>query len=127
MFQRVVSVLVIALAAGPALAQPGGGGHGRGGRNGPSSGGSTTSATASTPAPKPPKPTNQVVITGVVQAVDPAANQITIAYDAVDELNWPRGTMPFSAYKPELLKGVTVGQRVRFKLDSQQITELTPY
>ena len=50
-----------------------------------------------------------------------------IAYDAVDELNWPRGTMPFSAYKPDLLKGITVGQHVRFKLDSQQITELTPY
>jgi Cu/Ag efflux protein CusF len=85
------------------------------------------SATAHAPAPKPPKPISQVVITGVVQAVDPAANQITITYEAVDELNWPRGTMPFSAYKPELLKGVTVGERVHFKLDSQQITELTPY
>ena len=125
MFQRVVPLLVLALAAGPALAQSGPG-RGHGGRNNPS-GGSTTPATAQTPVPKPPKPTNQVVITGVVEAVDPAANQITITYDAVDELNWPRGTMPFSAYKPELLKGVTVGQHVRFKLDSQQITELTPY
>ena len=125
MFQRVILVLAIALVAGPALAQSGPG-RGHGGRNGPSEG-SGPAATAATPTPKPPKPINQVVITGVVQAVDVAANQITIAYDAVDELNWPRGTMPFSAYKPDLLKGITVGQHVRFKLDSQQITELTPY
>jgi len=30
-------------------------------------------------------------------------------------------------YQPDLLKTVKVGERVRFKLDSQQITELTPY
>ena len=50
----------------------------------------------------------------------------SITNDAVDELNWPHGTMPFAVYKPDLLKSVTVGERVRFKLDSQRITELTP-
>ena len=75
---------------------------------------------------KPAKPENQIVIVGVVTAIDPDAQRITIAYEAVDELNWPRGTMPFAVYKADLLKTVTVGERVRFKLDSQRITELTP-
>ena len=47
--------------------------------------------------------------------------------DAVDELNWPRGTMPFTVYKADLLKTVSVGERVRFTLDSQQINTLAPY
>ena len=62
----------------------------------------------------------------MVTAIDLDAQRITIAYDAVDELNWPRGTMPFAVYKADLLKTVSVGERVRFKLDSQRITELSP-
>jgi Cu/Ag efflux protein CusF len=63
----------------------------------------------------------------VVDAIDLDAKRITIAYEAVDELGWPHGTMPFAVYKADLLKTVSVGERVRFKLDAQQITELTPY
>jgi Cu/Ag efflux protein CusF len=63
----------------------------------------------------------------VVRGIDLDAKRITIAYQAVDGLNWPPGTMPFAVYNADLLKTVTVGQRVRFKLDSQQITELTGY
>ena len=70
---------------------------------------------------------NQVEITGVVQAVDAAARHVTIAYDAVDELGWPHGAMQFEAYKADLLQGVTVGERVRFRLDAQQIVALAPY
>jgi len=69
---------------------------------------------------------NQVEIAGVVTGIDLDAQRITIAYDAVDELGWPHGTMPFAVYKPELLRTVTVGERVRFKLDGQRITDLTP-
>jgi Cu(I)/Ag(I) efflux system protein CusF len=70
---------------------------------------------------------NQVEIVGVVKAIDLDARRVTIAYDAVDELNWPHGTMPFTAYKADLLKTVSVGERVRFTLDSQQINTLAPY
>jgi Cu/Ag efflux protein CusF len=70
---------------------------------------------------------NQIEIVGVVKAVDLDAKRITIAYEAVDGLNWPAGTMPFAVYQADLLKTVSVGERVRFKLDGQQISELTPY
>jgi Cu/Ag efflux protein CusF len=45
----------------------------------------------------------------------------------VDALDWPAGTMPFVVAKPALLDGATVGEKVRFKLESQQISELTAY
>jgi hypothetical protein len=117
MFKRVVPLFVILLAATSTHAQSG---HGRGGGGGgrAPSGGSSSPTSAPTPAPKPPKPTNQIEIIGVVRGID---------YQAVDGLNWPPGTMPFAVYNADLLKTVTVGQRVRFKLDSQQITELTGY
>ena len=112
------------LVAGTAAHAQSGQGRGHGGRTPPSSGGSSSASSA--PAAKPPKPVNQIEIAGVVTGIDLDAQRITIAYDAVDELGWPRGTMPFAVYKPELLKTVTVGERVRFKLDSQRITDLTP-
>jgi Cu/Ag efflux protein CusF len=132
MFKRVTPLLaiflVVATAAqaqsGPGGGGPGGGRGGHGGGRAPPSGGVTTSAAA--PAPRPPKPENQIEIVGVVTAIDLDAGRITIAYDAVDELNWPHGTMPFAVYKADLLKTATVGERVRFKLDGQRITELGP-
>ncbi len=126
--------LLLALFAAAAQAQfnPGGGGGGGGGGHGghgrqPSGGSSTTPAPATAPPPKPPKPMNEVEITGVVQALDPAALHVTIAYDAVDELGWPHGSLQFTVYRAGLLQGVTVGERVRFRLDSQQIVALAPY
>ena len=118
-------LLVCLFAATAADAQYGGGGGG-GGRGQPSSTG-TTPAAAPARVVKPAKPTNQIEIVGVVQAIDLAANRVTIAYDAVDELGWPRGVMPFGVYKSELLKTVTPGERVRFRLDDQQITDIGPY
>ena len=70
---------------------------------------------------------NQIEIVGVILAIDADANRVTIAYDAVDELNWPHGANQFGVYKKDLLKTVRVGERIRFKLDSQQIIEMTPY
>ena len=62
-----------------------------------------------------------------MRGIDLDAKRVTIAYDAVDALNWPRGTMPFSVYQASLLQGVTVGEKVRFKLDSQRISDLRPF
>lgn len=120
--------MIFLVAATSAHAQSGPGrGRGGGGGGHPSSGGSSSPTSATTPAPKPPKPTNQISIVGVVKVIDLDAKRVTISYEAVDGLNWPAGTMPFTVYNADLLKTVSVGQKVRFKLDSQQITELTPY
>lgn len=128
MFRRVVPLLVIFLVVGTSVHAQSGQGRGRGGgRGSPPSGGSSRPAAAAAPAAKPPKPENQIDIVGVVTAIDADAKRVTIAYEAVDELGWPRGTMPFAVYSADLLKTVTVGERVRFKLDSQRITEMTPY
>ena len=72
-------------------------------------------------------PLNKIQITGVIRAIDPATDRITIAYEPVDALNWPAGTMPFEVSNTALLKAAPVGSRVHFKLESQQISELTPY
>ena len=114
------------LAATVAQAQMGGG-HGHGGRGGQApSGAQSTSAVDSAPAPRP-TPANQVEIVGVVTAIDVAAGRVTIAYDAVEALNWPAGAMPFVVGNPALLTGVSVGEKVRFKLDSEQIYALEPF
>jgi len=122
-------IAVIVLFAGQiAHAQAGGGGHGGGHRGqGKPSSGAPTPAAAPAAAPTVLKPENQIEIVGVVRAIDLGAKRVTIAYDAVDALNWPRGTMPFSVYQASSLRGVTVGEKVRFKLDSQRISELRPF
>ncbi|MDB5445309.1 MAG: hypothetical protein JWQ97_626 [Phenylobacterium sp.] len=70
---------------------------------------------------------SSIEIIGVIKAIDPNNNRVTITYEDVEALNWPAGTMPFVVSKTELLKGATVGEKVRFKLESQQISTLTPY
>jgi Cu/Ag efflux protein CusF len=121
-------LLMIFLSAGTLAQAQVGPGHGRGGRNrpSPSGGSSPTAAPQSAPTP-PPTPLNQIEIVGVVRAIDPAAKRITIDYEAVEALDWPRGSMPFAVYRAALLDNVTVGEKVRFKLDAQQITELRPF
>ena len=129
MYKQIVSSLTICLTAGSlAHAQSSGGG-----RYAPGGGGVSTSTSASAPAtssaPPPVKPTppSQIEIVGVVTAIDVKAERITIAYDAVEALNWPRGTTPFVVAKSAFLTGVTVGEKVRFKIDSQQIADLRPF
>ncbi len=115
------TALMIALATTiPAHAQrQGGRGHGGKRSSGPPPSAPTT------PAPRQ-GPLNQIQITGVVQAVDPAAERITIAYEAVEALNWPAGAMPFAMGKPGLLADIKVGQKVRFRIESQHIVDLQP-
>lgn len=56
---------------------------------------------------------------GVVQAVDPDEGTITIKHQAIESIHWPAMTMTFNAAKPELLKGVKVGEHIRFGLHTQ--------
>ncbi len=63
---------------------------------------------------------------GVIRAIDAAAGRVTIAYDAIEALGWPAGTMPFAVGRASLLEGRGIGERVRFRLESQQISELGP-
>ena len=53
--------------------------------------------------------------TGTVTAVDASAGKITLDHEAIAAVGWPAMTMGFSA-KPELLKGITVGDKVDFDL-----------
>jgi len=64
---------------------------------------------------------------GVVQAVDVAGGRVTIAYEPIEGINWPAGTMPFQVAKSALLEGVVPGEKVRFRLESQQIADLKPF
>jgi Cu/Ag efflux protein CusF len=130
MLKRVLPILLIALMAAPAaLAQSGGGGghggHGGGGRSGRSPSGSAP--TPGSEAKPRAAPTGPPEIVGVVKAIDPATGRVTIAYEAVEALGWPPGTMPFAVSKTALLSAATVGQKVRFQLEDQQISTLKPF
>jgi Cu(I)/Ag(I) efflux system protein CusF len=121
--------LICLLAATAASAQPGGGGgRGRGGGGG---GGRPPSGSSSSSAPSAPKraptPANQLQIIGVVTAIDAAAGRVTINYEPVEALNWPAGTQPFPLAKTALLEGLTVGEKVRFSVDSGEIWVLKPF
>jgi Cu(I)/Ag(I) efflux system protein CusF len=70
---------------------------------------------------------NKIEIVGVVRAIDPEAGRVTIGYDPVEALNWPAGTMPFAVSKADVLKGVTIGEKVRFRLESQKIVDLQAF
>ncbi len=130
MSKRALALLVMCLIAGTAAqAQTGGGGGhgGRGGGGGRSSQPSTSASTADS-APRPPAtPLSDIEIIGVITAIDKGAGRVTIAYQPVEALNWPAGAMPFVVSKDALLKDASVGEKVRFKLQSQQITELRPF
>lgn len=124
--------MVLLMAAGAAHAQyggGGGGGHRHGGGQNPSSQTDDSAAPPSGPPPPNPaaKPMSDIVIVGVVQAIGPEPDRITIAYDPVQALGWPAGELPFVVSRTALLQGITVGEKVRFKLDSQQISELKPF
>ena len=104
---------------------PGGGRHG-GGHGGRSKAGAPP-APADQPRLPRQTPTDQVEIVGVIKSIDPAAGRITINYEPVEALNWPAGTTPFVVSKTALLSAASVGQRVRFHLESQQIADLKPF
>ena len=53
--------------------------------------------------------------TGTVTAIDAAVGKITLDHEAIPAVGWPSMKMGFSA-KPELLKGIAVGDKVDFDL-----------
>ena len=135
MSKRIIAILAISLlTANAASAQigGGGGGGGRGGHGGgggghgggdkPSGGGPSVNL-----PPPPTKTVDESMIVGIIKAIDPVAGRVTIAYEPVDARNWPAGTMPFAVENAAILKDATVGQKVRFRLESQQIAEMRPY
>jgi len=66
--------------------------------------------------------------TGTVTAIDKATGKITLAHQAIPEVNWPAMTMGFAA-KPALLNQVVVGDRIAFdvmiKGNAGEVTAIT--
>lgn len=56
---------------------------------------------------------------GVVRAIDPRAGTITIQHGAIAALNWPAMTMNFRVASADVLRGVTVGNRIHFVLRTE--------
>lgn len=54
---------------------------------------------------------------GVVKAIDIPGKTITLQHEAIPALKWAAMTMPFNLAQPELAKGLTVGQKVKFDLE----------
>jgi Cu/Ag efflux protein CusF len=132
--RAILFAFAMLLAAGAAEAQYGGGmgggsggGHRGGGRHKqqPPDPPPASSAEAPRPSGREAAP-DKAQITGVITAIDPASGRVTISYDQVDALNWPRGTTPFAVEKPALLAGLSVGEKVRFHVESQQISAIAP-
>jgi Cu/Ag efflux protein CusF len=133
MLKRLIPLLMICLvAASAAQAQSGGGGGGGGGGRGHGGGGGgrgghAPSSSTSAPAAPAAKPFTEPEIVGVVKTIDVDTGRVTIAYEPVEALNWPAGTQPFGVSKSALLKDLTIGEKVRFKLESQQIATIQPF
>lgn len=51
---------------------------------------------------------------GIVESVDVAGSQITIAHEAVESVGWPEMTMPFAVDDPRHLEGLEPGTRITF-------------
>jgi Copper binding periplasmic protein CusF len=132
--RRLGATVVILLLIGTAAhAQGGGGGRGGGGggRGGGGGGGRGAPPSSSDGGPPPPPnvrqvAANQIDIVGVVKAIGPD-DRITIDYEEAPALDLPAGSRSFVVAKTSLLKDVTVGERVRFRLDSQQVSVLAPF
>ena len=60
-----------------------------------------------------PEKTQTYSGTGTVTAV--AGDQVTIDHGPVEEIGWPAMTMAFSAGSPDMVSGVSSGDRVSFE------------
>jgi hypothetical protein len=122
----ILPALAFALLATTAHAQPPGGGRGPGGGGPPPAGGGPGGGPSGGPGAGKQTDLEKVVIVGVVQAIDPATDRVTIAYQANEALNWPAGAMPFATARPGMLGDVAVGQTVRFTLSNHRIAAFLP-
>ncbi|CAO1665757.1 MAG: hypothetical protein CL810_03895 [Cobetia sp.] len=64
---------------------------------------------------------------GVVKAIDPQSQKITLAHGPIEALNWPAMQMAFKVADPTLLEGINVGDKVHFGLQGADhvVTELS--
>lgn len=62
-----------------------------------------------------PSDAKMVKSAGAVTAIDASSGKITLEHDAIPAVEWPAMTMGFKV-KPELLKGIAVGDKVDFDL-----------
>jgi Cu/Ag efflux protein CusF len=131
MFKRIAPFLICLMIATVADAQPGGGGGGGGrGRGGGGGGGGAPPSGSRPAAPAPVKKAaklNPLPIVGVVKSIDAPGGRITIAYEPVESLGWPAGAQPFPVSKTAMLTAVTVGEKIRFAIDSGEISALAPF
>jgi len=83
-------------------------------------------APAASSAAAAPVPSYQT--RGVVTEI--GTDDVTLEHEPVPALKWPGMTMPFKLAKPELAKGLKVGQQLSFSFvkqgDDWAITQLTP-
>lgn len=59
-----------------------------------------------------------VMTAGEVRKVDSAQSKVTIKHEAIANLDMPAMTMVFRVQKPEVLKDLKVGDKVRFRAES---------
>ena len=98
LFNSVFAAALLGLTAGGAIA---GGDHGKHQAAAPAS---TSTASAMT--------------LGEVRKVDTEQGKVTLKHEAIANLDMPPMTMVFRADKPEMLKDLKVGDKVRFHAQS---------
>jgi len=72
-------------------------------------------APAPAPAPAPAAEAKHASATGVIQSIDTTAHTVTIAHDAVADLDWPEMTMTFPAPGVDL-SALKAGDAVNFEV-----------
>ena len=55
---------------------------------------------------------------GVIKEINLQAGTVTLAHEAIPELNWPAMTMPFKV-SVDATKNVSIGQKVEFELTGE--------
>lgn len=65
---------------------------------------------------------------GIVKAINPGKQQVTLSHGPIEALGWPAMTMPFKVTDAKLLEGIRVGDGVRFELGGPDnaITRIVP-
>ncbi|MBA2676146.1 copper-binding protein [Ramlibacter sp.] len=80
--------------------------------------GGTGLASAATDAAAAPAAASAALTAGEVRKVDTEQGKVTIKHEAIANLEMPPMTMVFRASKPELLKDVKAGDKIRFRAEN---------
>lgn len=59
-------------------------------------------------------PENYPAVNGIVKKIDLTGKQITLKHETIPNLNMPGMTMPFNVEDIQLLKGIQIGDQIRF-------------